>query len=299
MDATFEIPLQGSFIEPDGIGRLCAVLEDAGYSAAALTEHPAPSRKWLVGGGHGSFDPYVGLAFIAARTTRLRLATHLAVLPYRNPLLTAKAVASLDRLSGGRLTLVVGAGYLRSEFAALGRSFEDRNELTDEALRVLTTAFLPAGVSVEGSDFVAVDQVIDPGPVQLPHPPIWVGGNSRRARERAATWGSGWSPLLVGEMVATTSRTAQIASIDRLADLVSEVHGLVREAGREPKGFTVQVDGAVRIDEALADPVAHHETLARLAEIGVTDTVVRPAHGADDATILAGLEAYAEAFLRR
>jgi hypothetical protein len=99
-------------------------------------------------------------------------------------------------------------------------------------------------------------------------------------------------------MVATTSRTAQIATIERLAELIDEVHGLVRDGGRDPAGFTVQVDGAVRIDEALADPGAHREMLDRLAGIGVTDTVVRPPHGADDATILAGLESYAELFLR-
>lgn len=296
METTFEVPLQGSFADPDGITGVCALLEDCGYGAVALTEHPAPSRKWLAGGGHASFDPYVGLAFIAARTTRLRLVTHLAVLPYRNPLLTAKAVASLDRLSGGRLTLVVGAGYLRSEFAALGRSFEERNAFTDEALEVLTRAFSPDGVAFAGSDFTAVDQVIEPGPVQLPHPPIWVGGNSRRARERAARWGSGWSPLLVGEMVATTSRTAQIDSVERLAELVAETLDLVRAAGRDPAGFSVQVDGAVRIDEALADPDEHRALLVRLDGFGVTDTVVRPPAGANEAGILSGLEAYADAF---
>jgi len=105
----------------------------------------------------------------------------------------ALAVTSRIRLMT-YLTVAVGSGYLRSEFAALGRSFEDRNALTDEALEVLSSGFDPDGLTFHGRDFVAVDQVCAPGPVQLPHPPIWAGGNSRRSRERAARYGQGWAP---------------------------------------------------------------------------------------------------------
>ena len=91
-------------------------------------------------GGHQTLDPFVALAFAAAVTKRLRLLTYLAVVPYRNPFLLAKAAATLDRLSGGRFILGVGSGYLKTEFFALGVDFDERNALFDEALDVLPLA---------------------------------------------------------------------------------------------------------------------------------------------------------------
>ncbi len=106
------------------VAEMARAAETAGFDAVYVTEHPVPGTAWMRTGGHHAFDPFVALAFAAAATERLRVQTHLCVLPYRNPFLTAKAAASLDALSGGRLILGVGTGYLEVEFEALGVDFD-------------------------------------------------------------------------------------------------------------------------------------------------------------------------------
>ena len=125
------------FVTGAAVMECAAAAEAMGFDACFVTDHPAPDAKWLAAGGHHALDPFVALSFAAAATTRLRLQTHILVLPYRNPLLTAKSALSLDVLSGGRLTLGVAAGYLKPEFFALGSDFETRNERTDEAIDVI------------------------------------------------------------------------------------------------------------------------------------------------------------------
>ncbi len=141
MKFSIEMSVRGEAAEPAAIVATARAAERAGFSMLGYTDHPAPSRKWLEGGGHSTFDPFAGLCFLAAVTERVGLMTYLAVLPYRNPLLLAKSVATVDRLSGGRFTMVAGTGYLRSEFSALGRSFENRNELFDEAVDVIRNVY--------------------------------------------------------------------------------------------------------------------------------------------------------------
>jgi alkanesulfonate monooxygenase SsuD/methylene tetrahydromethanopterin reductase-like flavin-dependent oxidoreductase (luciferase family) len=133
MRINVEMPLHDGACEPDVQRTLAGAFEEAGFGALTLTDHPSPSLEWLRAAGHSTFDPFAGLTFYAAVTRRIRLMTHLAVVPYRNPLLMAKSIATVDRLSGGRFTLIAGTGYLRSEFLALGRSFEDRNETCTSA----------------------------------------------------------------------------------------------------------------------------------------------------------------------
>ena len=125
----------------------------AGFDACFVTDHPAPDAKWLAGGGHHALDPFVALSFAAAATTRLRVQTHILVLPYRNPLLTAKSVLSLDVLSGGRVILGVAPGYLKPEFAALGVNFDERNELTDEAIDVMRRVWTEDEIETVGRHF--------------------------------------------------------------------------------------------------------------------------------------------------
>jgi alkanesulfonate monooxygenase SsuD/methylene tetrahydromethanopterin reductase-like flavin-dependent oxidoreductase (luciferase family) len=119
------------FVSGPAVAEMAREIEAAGFDACFVTEHPFPPRRWLESGGHHALEPYVALSFAAAATTTLRLQTNIAVLPYRSPWLTAKAAASLDVLSGGRLILGVAAGYLRGEFEALGADFDGRNERAD------------------------------------------------------------------------------------------------------------------------------------------------------------------------
>ena len=122
------------FTSSEAIAALAGAAEAAGFDACYVSEHPFPPDDWLASGGHHALDPFVALAVAAAATTRLRLHTNILVLPYRNPFLTAKAVASLDIVSGGRSIVGVAAGYLEAEYRALGADFAGRNDATDQAL---------------------------------------------------------------------------------------------------------------------------------------------------------------------
>ncbi len=146
----------GAWLRPANMVRFAQTAEAAGVSAIALTDHPAPSKKWLAHGGHETLDPFAGLCFLASATRTIRLMTFLAVVPYRNPLLLAKSMATVDVLSSGRATFTLGTGYLRSEFAALGVDFAERNELFDEAVEVLRGVWSTDGFHYEGRHFKAL-----------------------------------------------------------------------------------------------------------------------------------------------
>ena len=195
---------------------MATAIERAGADACYITDHPAPTAKWRQAGGHDALDPFAGLAFVAAATTHLRLHTNLIVLPYRNPFITAKAATTLDVLSDGRLILGVGVGYLRGEFGALGVDFEARAAAMDEALEAIKAAWTQPVVTFQGRNFNASGILPRPLPVQQPHPPIWVGGNSERAIRRAAELGDGWSPFFAAGVLSKTARTAELNSVDDL-----------------------------------------------------------------------------------
>jgi alkanesulfonate monooxygenase SsuD/methylene tetrahydromethanopterin reductase-like flavin-dependent oxidoreductase (luciferase family) len=120
--------LEGDMLDSGPAGELARAAEGAGWDGFAFTEHPAPGLRWLQAGGHQTLDPFVALGYVAAVTARLKLLTYLSVLPYRNPMLLAKAAASVDILSGGRFILGAGTGYSKSEFHALGVDFDERIE---------------------------------------------------------------------------------------------------------------------------------------------------------------------------
>jgi probable F420-dependent oxidoreductase len=273
MEFSLELPVRDGAIDPEAVVALAQVAERAGFALIGYTDHPAPSAKWLQAGGHPTLDPFAALCFVASVTTRVRLMTYLAVLPYRNPLLTAKSIATVDRLSGGRFTLVAGSGYLRSEFAALGRSFDERNELFDEAIEVLRAVFVADDFRYEGRDFAALGVAYDPKPLQLPHPPIWVGGSSRLSRRRVARYGTGWAPLAVNESAAAAVRTAPLATDADLARAIDELRTLLDDEGRDPYGVSIQLDGALWLDKP-ADALV--ERAGELEALGVTHLVVHP-----------------------
>ena len=137
---TTEVDAPEEFLTGTAIAEMARHAETLGFDAVHVTDHPAGDQQWLDTGGHHALDPFVALSFAAGATTTLRVQTHIVVLPYRNPFLTAKSVLSLDVLSGGRLTLGIAAGYLRSEFNALGVDYDERNDLFDEALEVMRLA---------------------------------------------------------------------------------------------------------------------------------------------------------------
>jgi probable F420-dependent oxidoreductase len=221
------------FLDPHVVSAVAASAEKAGFSAVGFTDHPAPSDKWMRAGGHDSLDPFSALAFCAAVTTKIRLMTFLLVAPYRNPLLTAKCAATVDLLSKGRLVLALGAGYLRSEFAALGVDFAERNDLLDEAVTVMTGIWSNDAFSFEGRHFTAIAQTARPRPAQRPVP-VWFGGNSVRARERVAGAGQGWAPLMNDPTAATTNRTALLDTPRKLGVAVAQLRDFLVAGAATP-----------------------------------------------------------------
>jgi probable F420-dependent oxidoreductase len=263
------------WLEPASITGFARAVEEAGLDGIGFTDHPAPSLKWLNGGGHETLDPFAALGFCAAVTTRIRLLTWLSVVPYRNPFLAAKSMTTVDLLSGGRATFALGSGYLRSEFAALGVDFSERNDLFEESVRVIKATWTGDEVSFEGRHFKAIGQVGRPRPVQRPHPPLWIGGNSAVARDRVARLAQGWAPMLGPKLLARTTRTPAIESTEELGRLVEDLARRLDSVGRNLKEIDI-VAGAEggRLTSEMSGE-QRLESFAEIERIGVTVTSVQ------------------------
>ncbi len=246
------------------IADLAVAYERAGFHAAYVTDHPAPDERWLAAGGHHALEPTVALAVAAGATRRLALHTNVYVLAYRNPFLAAKALASLDVVSDGRLILGVAAGYLAGEFAALGVEHAERVELLERSLTELRRIWSGATVDVDGAPIRP-----EPLPVQRPTPPIWIGGNTVAAMRRAARHGDGWSPFPTAPGVARATGTARITDVDDLRAALGRCTEVWEAAGREetpticfvPFGLQRYLDDATgRLDE-LVDEITELSAL--------------------------------------
>jgi probable F420-dependent oxidoreductase len=284
-----------------GMTRVAQAAEECGYDALSFSEHPAPSHKWLNAGGHESLDQTSALTFCAAVTSRVRLMTYLLVLPYHNPFLAAKALSTVDVLSGGRLTVVAGTGYLRSEFLALNVDMSARNELFDESLEVLRGVWTEVPFAYQGKHFTARGVASLPAPAQPGGPPVLIGGNSARARARAAR-NQGWSPLMVSPEVARTSRTPGIATVAELAAQVKEVRDAAAANGAAASMSTAPLTIQVHTPQAgfMQRPGSaeeHRDHLGQLAGAGVDSFVLRPPGDSVDHAVEA-LRQYAETFLK-
>jgi probable F420-dependent oxidoreductase len=141
------------------------------------------------------FEPVVTLSHLCAHVSSIRLGFNVLVIPYRNPVLTAKMLSTLDVLSGGRLMLGAGVGWMQGEFDALGASFADRGAVTDEYLAVMIECWTQEEPSFRGRFYDFGEVAFRPKPIQRPHPPIYIGGNGPPALRRAAAVGQGWLPL--------------------------------------------------------------------------------------------------------
>ena len=267
---TDHVDAGAEFVSADAIAAMARAAEAAGFHAVGVTDHPAPPARWVAAGGHHSLDPFVALSFAATATERIHLLTQVAVLPYRNPFLLAKSAASLDLLSGGRLILGVAAGYLAAEFAALGADFANRNEVADESIAVLRAAWRGEALDFAGRGFVAKGNAQLPRPAQPEGPPIWVGGNARRAIRRAVEAGDGWLPFPAPAKLARHTSTAAMESLEDLRAGIAYAREHAAVTGRTrpldvclvPFGFTVSDD--------VADFARLADEIPLYAEAGVT-----------------------------
>jgi probable F420-dependent oxidoreductase len=168
--------------------------EAAGFDWVSCSDHPAVpvSRAEVMGATW--YDAGSTLAFVAGVTSRIRLLSHVLVVPYRHPLVVAKQYGTLDHLSGGRVVLGIGSGHLKPEFKVLRADFEGRGKVTDEYLAAIAAAWEHDVAVYEGTTIAFRDVMVSPRPAQRPRPPFWVGGNSKAALRRAARLCEGWVP---------------------------------------------------------------------------------------------------------
>lgn len=292
-------PYDPAFLEKASVIRFARAAEEAGFDGLGFTDHPVPSQRWLDHGGHDALDPFAALAFCAAVTDRIRLIPNIVVLPYRNPFLSAKSIATIDVLSGGRFTLATAIGYLRPEYRALGVDFDARGELFEEALEVMKGIWTTDDYAFEGPRFIARGNTANPKPVQRPHPPIWIGGNGQRARQRVADHAQGWIPFPANEVLSKTARTPRLETLADLRGMLDDLWQRVEAAGRDRSEidvhFVCSAGGAP--GTAVFDAAVHRAGLAELAELGVTWVGVGLPGGRVDESI-AALEAYAEQVIR-
>ena len=278
---THRVKQGAEFVSAAAIMEMARAAEDGGFEAVYVTEHPFPETNWLEHGGHQALDPFVGLSFAAAVTTRLKLQTNLLVLAYRNPFLTARAISTLDALSGGRTIIGIGAGYLEGEFRALGVDPADRNDLTDEAIRAMTAAWSGENVEFEGTSFKADGNTMLPRPAQTPRPPLWIGGNSGRAMRRVVELADGWIPMPTTGMsagaVAKRLKTAPLDSAAALKERVVKLHQMAADAGRETMP-TVAFTPPSLLMTGPGRPLPSAEALideaGQLADAGVTQLTI-------------------------
>ena len=240
MDFGFNMPSRGPQATRDGIFTIARRAEQLGYNYLAVTDHivvprDIASRYPYSQGGEfpgkeaGEYvDPLSLMAFLAAATEDIRLMTSVLVLPYRPAVMTAKMIATIDVMSAGRITIACGAGWMREEFEALNLpDFDARGRVTDEYLRVMKALWAASPASFEGEFIRFADVSADPKPVQRPHPPIWVGGESMPAIRRTVALGDAWYPFGSNPKFRMDTLEAFVARRDRL-------YAKAEEAGRDP-----------------------------------------------------------------
>ena len=226
-----------------------------------------PDEPWL--------EPLTAITYLVTITERIAVGTSVLVIPYRNPIVTAKALATADYLSGGRVILGAGIGWWREEFSALGIPFEDRAARTMEYLTLMKEIWTRPRVTFEGR-FARVAEAggVRPHPARKPHIPMWIGGHSEAALRRAAMIGDGWHPIGLRPPVGLPPR--------EFADRVRRLRDLAAACGREPARITISLKAPIKFDDAggaprtlLSGPPAQVvEDLRTYAAVGVEHFVL-------------------------
>jgi probable F420-dependent oxidoreductase len=178
------------------IARVAQTADRLGYHHLTCSEHIALPATELGRRGARYWDPLATLGYLAARTTQIRLATHVLVLAYHHPLEIAKRYGTLDLVSTGRLILGVGVGTLKEEFDLIGAPYDDRGPRGDDAIRALRASLSKPEPAYHGDFYDFEGMVVDPCAVQE-HVPIWTGGRTLRSLRRAAALADGWTPFAV------------------------------------------------------------------------------------------------------
>jgi probable F420-dependent oxidoreductase len=235
---------RGLFVSREVYRDVARAAERAGFDFMSVNDHVivpgqlGSAYPYTQGGAwsaaeHGHcFDVITALAFLAGCTERLRLLTSVLVVPHRHPVVAAKALATLDVLSGGRLIVGAGAGWMEEEFRLLGAPFEDRGRATDEYLEAFKVLWTADRASYSGRHVAFDDVIFAPKPLQKPHPPIWIGGESPAALRRAVRLGDGWYP-------GNNNQRKPLDTPERLAAGIAELHRAAATVSRDPASIEV------------------------------------------------------------
>jgi probable F420-dependent oxidoreductase len=268
MEIGVHLPHIGPLATREGISAFARMAEEYGFDSLWVSDHvivPRKLRSRYPYNVEGSFpvppdipflEPLATLLYAAGVTERAKLGTTILVLPMRNPIVTAKTLATLDVLSNGRLILGVGAGWMEEEFRALGVPPERRGARTDEYIQLCKTLWTEQNPSFQGEFWQIEDVGFAPKPIQQPHPPVWVGGHSPRALRRAGRFGDAWH--------------AAYLPPERLAEPYQQVRRHAQEAGRDPASVALTARANVRLD----DPDRAVEQIRAYQEAGVSHLVL-------------------------
>ncbi|PKB70886.1 MAG: hypothetical protein BZY87_08310 [SAR202 cluster bacterium Io17-Chloro-G6] len=285
----FTLPGRGPLAAPERLGTIARRGEELGFDALLTGDHilvprhisspyPYTESGEFPGSPSGeSMEQITLLSYIAGQTSKIRLVTSVLIVPHRNPLVAAKSLATLDVLSGGRLVVGVGVGWMREEFEALGLPpFEERGAVSDEYIRAFKVLWTEDNPSFDGK-YISFDDIsFLPKPVQKPHPPIWVGGESRPALRRTAELANGWYPL-------GSNPTFPMATAEQLKGGLARLAEYARRFGRDPSEIetiyrthqfelTKTPAGADRLP-FVGDPDQVAGDIRRYEDMGVTSMV--------------------------
>ena len=238
----FYLPTRGPSATPDALAAMVNRAEALGFHEVMIADHIVfpveidSKYPYTVTGafpGHGdALEQMTLMSFIAAKTERLRLVTSVMVVPYRNPVATAKMLATIDILSQGRVTVGVGVGWMREEFEALhSADFDRRGAVTNEYIEIFKKLWTASPTEHDGEFYSFKPIRCEPLPVQRPHPPIWIGGHSRPALRRTARYGDGWHPVGANASVPLPP--------DELAALIDELKQMTEAEGRNFDDITL------------------------------------------------------------
>ena len=189
---------------PEAIVETACKAEELGFDALFVNDHVIVDDSPRNSPWRNVYDPLMVLAYVAARTSRVRLGTSVLIMPYRNPIVTAKMLATLDQMSGGRAIAGVGAGWNEAEYDALGVPYQGRGARTTEYLRLWQACWEPGPTTFHGRFFSFDNMHVNPKPVQQPHVPLWIGGSSHASLRRAARFAQVWqpTPTALGDLIS-------------------------------------------------------------------------------------------------
>jgi probable F420-dependent oxidoreductase len=240
MQIGFNLPISGPLSPPEIVIRIAQEGEALGYDYLTLTDHIvlpnlrvpgypySESGEFFGEGPERRHEQLMAAAFVAAKTSRIRLVLAVMVVPHRPAVLAAKMLSTIDVLSGGRLVVGIGAGWLQAEFdAVVNTPFAARGRVTDEYLSAFRNLWTEEAPQYDGTWVKCADIFFEPKPVQQPHPPIWVGGESGPSLRRAARFGDAWYPI------GSTNRHL-LDTLPRYRAGIEHLRQLTAAAGRDP-----------------------------------------------------------------